>query len=101
MLAGLRAAHHESAAEKFLVMQFLDGPLRLLDRLHLHESEPLGTLIMAVAHYLGILHVPDAVKQLEQVALGGVEGEIAHVKTRRSNFDSLWFPRCPGRLCTI
>src|SRR5260370_10271784 len=40
----------------------------------------------------------DAVEELEQIALGRVEGQIADVKTRRSDFDCFRFPRRPRLL---
>jgi hypothetical protein len=35
--------------------------------------------------------VTDAVEELEEIALGRIEGQIADVKTRRSDFDRLRF----------
>ena len=53
---------------------------------------------MTVANYFCVLNVSDAVEQLEQIAFGRVEREIAYVETRRRNFDrfrfTLW-PRLP------
>src|SRR5260221_13770780 len=43
-VGGLGAAHHELAAHVFLVVQFGDGALGLVDRLHLDESKALRTL---------------------------------------------------------
>ena len=89
MFARFRAADHELAPEEFLVVQFLHGTLRFLNGLHLNESKALGALIVAIAHDLCVLDVADAVEELEEIALGRVEGQIADVKTRRSNFDRL------------
>ena len=53
---------------------------------------------MPVTNYLGVLNVPNAIEQLEQVAFGRVEGKIPDVETWRRNFDRLWFtlgPRLP------
>jgi hypothetical protein len=74
MLAGLCAAYHESAAEEFLLMEFLHGAFRFLDGLHLHECKSLRTLVVPITYDLRVLDVPDAVKQFEEIALGGVEG---------------------------
>ena len=63
-------------------MQFLHGAFRLFDGLHLHKGKTLRALIVAIAYDLGVLHVPDAVEQFEKIALCGVEGKIANVKTR-------------------
>ena len=50
---------------------------------------------MAIAHDLGVLHMADPVEQLEEIALSRVEGQIADVKTRRSDFDRLGFALRP------
>jgi len=87
MLARFRAAHQKLAAEEFLVVQFTDGTTRFFDGLHLHEGKSLGALVVFVGHNFGVLHLPDAVEQFEEVALRRVEGQIADVKTRRRDFD--------------
>ena len=89
------AAYDQLAPEKFLVMQFLHCALRFLDRLHLDEGETFRALIVAIAHNFGVLDVADAIKELEQIALGRIEGQIADVKTRRSDFDRLGFALRP------
>ena len=91
MLARFRTADHQLAAEKFLVVQFLHRALGFLDRLHGDEGETFRALIVAIAYNLGVLHVADAVKELEKIALGRVERQIADVKTRRRDFDWLRF----------
>jgi hypothetical protein len=72
-------------------VQFLYCTLRFLNGLHLNESKALGALIVAIAHDLCVLDVANAVEELEEIALGRIEGQIADVKTRRSNFDRLRF----------
>ena len=57
MLARFRTAHDQLAAEEFLVVQFLDGAFRLVDRLHLDEGEPFRALVVFVGHHLGVLHL--------------------------------------------
>ncbi len=91
MLAGFCAAHYQSAAEEFLVVQFLYGALRFLDGLHLDKGKTLRALVVPVTYDLGILHVPHTVEQFKEIALGCVEGQVADVKTRRSDFDSFRF----------
>ena len=91
VFARFRAANHQFAAEEFFVVQFFHRPFCFLDSLHLNEGKAFRSLIMAIAHHLGVLHVADAVKQLEQVALGRVERQIAYVKPRRRNFYGLRF----------
>ena len=73
MLGRFRTAHDQLAPEEFLVVQFLDGAFRLIDRLHLDEGEPFRALVVPVGHDLRVLDVADAVEQLEEIALGGVE----------------------------
>ena len=91
MLARFCAAHDQSAAKEFFVVQFLNGPFRFLEGLHLNKRKTLRTLVVPIADYLRILHVPDAVEQFEEIALSGVEGQVADVKTRRSDFDCFRF----------
>jgi len=101
MLAGLRATDHQSAAEEFLVVQFLHGAFRFLNGLHLNECKTFRALIMPVTYDLSVLHVPHAVEQFEEIALGGIEGQVADIKTRRCNFDRLRFARRSGWLRTV
>src|SRR6266496_684396 len=96
MLAGFCAAHHQPAAEKFL-----HGAFRFLYGLHLHKSKTLRALVVSVTYDLRILHVPDTVEQLKEIALSGVEGQVADVKTRRSYFDPFRFSRRSRRLCAV
>src|SRR3954447_7694776 len=86
-IARFRAADHELAPEEFFIVQFLHCALRFIDRLHRDEGKTFRALIVAIAHDLGVLHVADTVEELEQIALGRIEGQIADVKTRRSNLD--------------
>jgi len=95
MFARFCAAHHQLAPEKFLIVQFLHCALRFVDRLHLDERETFRALVVTIAHNLRVLDVPDAVKELEQIALGRIERQIANVKTRRSDFDRLRFALRP------
>ena len=73
MFARFRAAYDKLAAEEFLIVQLVHGALRFVDRLHLHESETFGALVVPIAHYFGVLHVTDAVEELEKIALRRVE----------------------------
>jgi hypothetical protein len=82
MLARFRAAHDELATEELFVMQFVHRAFRFVDRLHMHESESFRALIVPVAHDLGVLHMANTVEQFEEIALRGVERQIADVKTR-------------------
>ena len=82
MLIGFRAAYHQPSTEEFLVVQFLHRTLRFFDGLHLHKGKTLRALIVAIAYDLGILHMPNAIEQFEKIALSGVKGKVADVKTR-------------------
>ena len=82
MLVRFRATHNQPATKEFLVVQFLHRAFRFFDGLHLHKGKTLRALIMAIAHDLGVLHVPDTVEQFEKIAFRSVEGKIANVKTR-------------------
>jgi len=97
VLIGFRAAHNEPATEEFLVVQFLHSALRFLDGLHLHKRKTFRALIVPVAYDLCVLHVANAVKQLEEIALGGVEGQVANVETRRRDFNPFWLARDRSR----
>jgi hypothetical protein len=74
MLTRLRAADHELATKELFVVQFLDGTFRFLDRLHLHESETFGPLIVTVTYDLGVFDMANAVEQLEEITLRRVKG---------------------------
>jgi len=86
-IARFCSADHELAPEEFFVVQFLHCALGLVDRLHRNERETFGALVVAIAHDLGVLHMADAVEEIEEIALGRVERQIADVKTRRSDLD--------------
>ena len=82
MLIGFRAAHDESATEEFLVVQFLHRAFRFVDGLHLHKRKTLRALVVTIAYDLCVLHVANAVEQFEEIALGGIEGQVANVEAR-------------------
>jgi hypothetical protein len=73
MFAGLGAAHYQPASEEFFIVQFFHGAFRFLDGLHLHKSKTFRALVVAVAYDLRILHMPHAVEQFKEIALGGIE----------------------------
>jgi hypothetical protein len=93
MLIGFRAAHNEPATEEFLVVQFLHSAFRFLDSLHLHKCKTFRALIVPIAYDLCVLHMSNAVKQVEEIALGGVERQVANVETRRRDFNPFWLTR--------
>lgn len=93
MLVGFRAAHNEPATEEFLVVQFLYSAFRFLDGLHLHKRKTFRALVVPIAYDLCVLHVSNAVEQVEEIALGGVERQVANVETRRRDFNPFWLAR--------
>jgi len=105
MLIGLRAAHNEPATEEFLVVQFLHRAFGFLDGLHLDKRKTFRALVVPIAYDLRVLHVSNAVEQVEEIALGGVERQVANVETRRRDFNPFglacrprWL-RAIARLC--
>jgi len=93
MLIRFRTAHNEPATEEFLVVQFLHGAFRFLDSLHLHKRKTFRALVVPIAYDLCVLHVSNAVEQVEEIALGGVERQVANVETRRRDFNSFGLAR--------
>ena len=73
MLIGFRAAHNESATEKFLVVQFFHRAFRFLNGLHLYKRKTFRALVVAIANDFCVLDVSNAIEQLKKIALGGVE----------------------------
>jgi hypothetical protein len=101
MLIGFRTAYDEPPTEKFLVVQFFYRSFRFLNGLHLHKRKTLRTLVVSIAYDFCVLHVSNAVEQLEEIALCGVEGQVANVETRRRDFNPFWFARRSRWLRTI
>ena len=93
MLIGFRAAHNEPATKEFLVVQFLNSAFRFLDGLHLHKRKTFRALVVPIAYHLCVLHVSNAVEQFEEIALSGVERQIANVETWRCDFNPFWLAR--------
>ena len=93
VLIGFRAAHNEPATEELLVVQFRDSALRFLDGLHLDKRKTFRALVVPIAYDLCVLHVSNAVEQVEEIALGGVERQVANVETRRRDFNPFWLAR--------
>ena len=87
MLARFRAAHEELAAEELLIVQLGDGALRFFHRVHLHKGKAFRALVVFVGHDLRVLHCAHAIEELEEIALRGLERQIADVKPRCCDFD--------------
>ena len=101
MVARFRAADHELASQKLLVVEFLHCAFRFVHSEHLHEGKTLRTLVVFVADDLGVLDLPNAVEELEQVALRRVERQVAHVKPWRGDLDRFRLARRPHLLRTV
>src|SRR5262245_31026749 len=93
MLIGFRAAYDQPPTEKFLVVQFFYRAFCFLYGLHLNKRKTFRALVVPIAYDLCVLHVSNAVEQFEKIALGGVEGQVANVKTRRRDFNPFWLAR--------
>ncbi len=89
----LCAADDELASHELLIVQLADGPLGLVDALHLYERKALGTLGRSMRDDLGAGHAADPVEQLGQIVFGGLEGEIADVEARGGDLDNFGFRR--------
>ena len=73
MLIRFRAAHDQPATEEFLVVQFLYRAFRFLNGLHLYERKTFRALVVPVTDDLRVLHMSNAIEQVEKIALGGVK----------------------------
>jgi hypothetical protein len=85
----LGTADHELAAHEFFVVEFCDGALGLIHRLHLHEGETLRAHVVAIHNDLDVLNRAHAIEEIEQIALGCIEGEVADVEARGCDFHNL------------
>jgi hypothetical protein len=101
VLARFSAADHQFATEKLFVVQNFNCALCFFDRLHLDEGEAFGALVVAIAHYFGVLNVTDPVEKIEKIAFGRVERQIPDVKPGRSDFDRFRFTRRPRLLLRL
>ena len=95
-VAGFGAADYQLAAHEVFVVQFGDGAAGFLDGKHCDEGEAFGLLGVFVAYDLGVLDLADSVEELEEVTLGGVEGEVPDVDFRGVDFDEFGLARLPG-----
>jgi len=73
-------------------MEFVDGTLGLVDGGELDEPESLGAMGLAVTDDLDVLDGTNATEELEQVAFGRIEGEIAHIDAGRGHLNALRLP---------
>jgi hypothetical protein len=84
-LVHLRAADHDLPAHEIGPVQFGRGFLGGFQRFHFDKAEALGAIGVAVHRDLHILHRADLREEIEQIALGGLVGEIAHVELGRND----------------
>ena len=68
-------------------MEFLNCSPSFLERCHLDERESFRALGILVADHFSVSHLADPVKEVEQVAFGGVEREVTYIELRRGNLD--------------
>jgi hypothetical protein len=54
-------------------VQFLHRAFRFLNGLHLHKRKTFRTLVVPVTDDLRVLNMSNAIEQVEEIALGGVE----------------------------
>jgi hypothetical protein len=101
MLIGFRTAYDEPPTEKLLVVQFFYRAFRFLYGLHLNKRKTFRALVVPIAYDLCVLHVSNAIEQFEEIALGGVERQVAHVETRRRDFNPFGLARRSRWLRTI
>ena len=73
MFSGFRTANDKFATHEVLIVQLLNCTLCFFCRLHLHKRETFASLIVFVGHDFRRLHDPNAVEELEQIALGSIE----------------------------
>src|SRR5262249_25276934 len=77
------------------------GAFGFLDGLHLYKRETFRALVVAIAYDLCVLDVSNTIEQVEKIALGGVERQVADIETRRCDFNPFWLARRPRWLRTI
>ena len=70
-------------------MKLGDGALGLIDGGKLHKTEAFGTMGIAVGDDLDILNGSHTAEELQQIALGGIKGEVAHINAGRGHLDAL------------
>jgi hypothetical protein len=63
-----------------LLVEALDGRLRLGIRAHLDEAESLAPARLAVLDHLGALHGPELREQLLEIRLVDLIRQVAHIQ---------------------
>jgi hypothetical protein len=81
-------------------MKLINRTLGFLDGGELDEAEALGAMGLAVADDLHVLDGSDTAEELLEVALGGVEGEVADIDAGRGHLDALGLAALAGG-CTL
>ena len=66
-------------------MELLNCSPSFLERCHLDERESFRALGILVADHFSVFHLADPVKEVEQVAFGGVEREVTYIELWRGN----------------
>ena len=82
----LGTADYELAAHELFVVEFCDSAFGLIHGLHLHKGETLRTHVVAIHYDLDVLNRTNPIEEIEQVALSGVERQVAYVEARGCDF---------------
>ena len=68
-------------------MEFFNCSSCFLERCHLDKRESFRALGILVADHFSVTHLADPIKEIEQVAFGGVEREVTYIELRGGNLD--------------
>src|SRR5262249_12738988 len=79
-LAGLGLVDRQATSVDFLIVQALDGRLRLGVPPHLPEAEPLAPTRVAILDDLCALHGPEFREQLLQVGIADLVGQVPDIQ---------------------
>jgi hypothetical protein len=78
-VAGFSTTDDQFTAHELLVVEFGYGAFCLVDCVHRHECEALRVLRVPMAYDFRVVDLADAVEEVEQIALGRIEREVADV----------------------
>ena len=67
------AAYDQLAAEKLLIVKFLNSTSSFLDGCHLNKGKAFGTLCILMTDDLSILNLAHSIEEFEKITLRGVE----------------------------
>lgn len=84
----LGTADNDLAAHEVGAVELFHGELGRFEFFHFDEAEALGAAALAVHDHFDVFHGADLGEQVEQVAFGGVIGQVADVELGAGDF--LW-----------